>query len=114
MAVRHEHARRRPPALSEVVRDQVRRVAGVDDGRLRTALPGHEVAVGLVGAERKLDDLEAGRPVHAAGPPCFFWYRRHTKFSTIHPIDQKRTNITAVFASFTVGLTPLDVKVMTR
>ena len=102
------------PRSREVVRHQLRRVAGVDDRRLRTTLPGHEVAVGLIGAERELDDVEAGRPVHAAGPPCFFWYRRQTKFSTIHPIDQKRTNITAVLASLTAGLTPFEVKVMTR
>jgi hypothetical protein len=59
VAVRHEHAGRGPAAPVEVVGDQLRRVAGVDDGRLRTALSGHEIAVGLIGAERELDDVEA-------------------------------------------------------
>ena len=72
--------------------------SGVSPGSMTAASappsPGHEIAVGLIGAERELDDVEAGRPVHAAGPPCFFCCRRQTKFSTIHPIDQKRTNIT--------------------
>ena len=72
VAVGHEHPGRGPAVPGEVVLDQLRRIAGVDDGRLRTALPGHEIAVGLVGAERELDDVEAERPVHAAGPPCFF------------------------------------------
>ena len=114
VAVRDEHAGRLPAAAGELRPDEVRLVAGVDHGSLRSPFSRHEVAVRLVGAEGELDDLEAGRPAHAAGPPCFFWYRRQTKFSTIQPIDQKSTNITAVLASLMPGLMALDVNVMTR
>ena len=73
VAMGHEHTSGRPAALLELAHHPVGRVAGVDHDGLRRTLPRHEIAVGLVGAERELDDLEAGRPVHAAGPPCFFW-----------------------------------------
>ena len=74
VAVGHEHSGGRPAALLELAH---RPCSGVSPGSMTAAsaraLPRHEIAVGLVGAERELDDLEAGRPVHAAGPPCFFW-----------------------------------------
>ena len=73
VAVRDEDAGRLPAAAGELRLDEVRLVAGVDHGSLRSPFPRHEVAVRLVGAEGELDDLEAGRPAHAAGPPCFFW-----------------------------------------
>src|SRR5436190_13379957 len=109
--VRDEDARHGPAPVLEVPEDDVRRVPRVDHGRLGATLPRHEIAVGLVGAEGKLNDFEARRPVHAAGPPCFFWYRRHMKFSAIHPIDQKSTNMTAVLASLMAGLTSREVSV---
>ena len=127
MAVRHEHRGRGPAALGEGGRARSRRVARVDDHGVRGALAGDQVAVGLVGAERQLDDVEHERRRlqrprlrpdggQLLGPPCFFCHRRQANVSVIVPIDQKRTNITMPLNSFTpvVMLPPSDVYVMAR